>query len=169
MDFVAIARVLRTRGLQGETVAEILTDFPERFEKLKRVFAVIERGEVSELEIESFRFHQKRVLLKFKGVNSPESAEVLRGAEICIPETETVELENDEFFDWELEDCKVVTVEGEKLGVVKELMRTGGTEILIVTGSEKEFLIPFARSICTTVDIENKIIHVDAPEGLLDF
>ena len=169
MDFVAIARIIKTRGVQGETVAEILTDFPERFENLERVFAVFEGKENSELEIEKYRFHQKRILLKFKGIDSPEEAEKLRGADICVPETEAVELEEGEFFDWELEGCQVETVEGKKLGVVKELMRTGGTEILVVTGAEKEFLIPFAETICTEVDIENKLIRVDAPEGLLEF
>lgn len=169
IEFVAIARIIKTRGLQGETVALILTDFPERFENLERVFAVFENKEFSELEIEKFRFHQKRILLKFKAIDSPEAAEKLRGAEICIPETEAVELEKDEFFDWELEGCQVETVEGVKLGTVKELMRTGGTEILVVTGAEKEFLIPFAETICVSVDVENKMIRVDAPEGLLEF
>ena len=49
------------------------------------------------------------------------------------------------------------------------MMRTGGTEILVVEGAEKEYLIPFAETICTEVDVENKLIRVDVPEGLLDF
>ncbi len=53
--------------------------------------------------------------------------------------------------------------------MVKEILRTSGTEILIVAGETKEYLIPFAKKICTDVDIENKLIKVDAPEGLLDF
>jgi ribosomal 30S subunit maturation factor RimM len=48
-------------------------------------------------------------------------------------------------------------------------MRTGGTEILVVKGAEKDYLIPFAKAICVEVDIENKLIKVDAPEGLLEF
>ena len=48
-------------------------------------------------------------------------------------------------------------------------MRTGGTEILVVVDGGKEYLIPFAESICTEVDIEGKLIRVDPPEGLLEF
>ena len=107
--------------------------------------------------------------MKFTGVDSIEAAETWRNCDICIPETEAVELEADEFFDWELENCEVETVEGEKLGKVQELLRTGGTEILVVKGAEKEYLIPFAETICVDVDVENKLIRVDAPEGLLDF
>ena len=37
-DLVAIAKTAKTRGLRGELVADILTDFPERFDGLERVF-----------------------------------------------------------------------------------------------------------------------------------
>lgn len=168
-DLVAIAKIIKPRGLRGEVSADILTDFPERFENLESVIAVLPNGSRRDLKIEDFRFQKNRILLTFEKVDSIEAAEKLRNAEICIPEAEAVALEEDEFFDWQLEGCRVETVEGEKLGVVKELMRTGGTEILVVEGAEKEFLIPFAETICTEVDAENKLIRVDAPEGLLEF
>ena len=167
-DLVAIAKLTKSRGLRGEMVADVLTDFPERFENLTKVFAVCGE-EISELEIEKFWFQKNRIVLKFKSFDTIETAETLRGCEICVPEAEAVELETDEFFDWELEGCTVETVAGETLGTVKELLRTGATEVLIVAGAEKEYLIPFAGAICTEVDVENKRIKVDAPEGLLEF
>ncbi len=48
-------------------------------------------------------------------------------------------------------------------------MRTGGTENLVVENEGREFLIPFARAICTEVDVEEKKVVVDLPDGLLDF
>lgn len=168
-DLVAIAKIAKTRGLRGEVIADMLTDFPERFDDLKRVFAVSESGKRNELKLEKFWFQKGRIVLKFDGFDTIESAETLRGCEICVPESEAVSLEEGEFFDWELTDCAVETVEGEKIGRVTEVMRTGGTEILIVKNDEKEYLIPFAETICTEVDVENKLIKVDAPEGLLDF
>ena len=168
-DLVAIAKLVRTRGLRGELVGEVLTDFPERFDELKRVFAVMPDGDWKELEIEKFWFQKDRIVLKFKGFDTIEKAETLRDSDICVTEAEAVELEEDEFFDWELEGCTVETLIGEKVGTVKELLRTGGTEVLIVQGEEKDYLIPFAETICVDVDIENKVIRVDAPEGLLDF
>ena len=57
---------------------------------------------------------------------------------------------------------------GDTLGTLKELLRTGGTELLVIEG-EKEDLVPVAESICTEVDIVNKRIVIDPPEGLLDF
>ena len=169
MDLVAIARLVKARGLRGEIIGDVLTDFPERFENLEKVFAVDANRKTSELEIEKFWFQKNRIVLKFKNFDTIEAAETLRDCEICVPESETVELEEDEFFDWELEGCTVETLEGETLGTVLELMRTGAGEILVVKGAAKEYLIPFAEKICVSVDVEQKMIKIDAPEGLLEF
>lgn len=168
-DLVAIAKLAKPRGLRGEIVGDVLTDFPERFDDLGSVSIVYPSGETVAGEIEKFWFQKGRIVLKFAGFDSIEAAETLRNCEICIPESEAVELEAGEFFDWELEGCKVETLEGESLGAVKEVMRTGGTEVLVVAGETKEYLIPFAETICVEVDVTNKLIKIDAPEGLLEF
>lgn len=167
-DLVAIARVVKPRGLKGEVVADILTDFPERFDGLENVTAVSVSGEPQKLKIESHWFQAGRIVLKVAGVDSVEDAETLRNAEICVAESEAVQLQADEFYDWQLVGCLVTTVAGVSVGTVRELMRTGGTEILVVDGA-KEFLIPFAESICVEVDVENRSIRVDPPDGLLEF
>jgi len=167
-ELVAVARIVRPRGLKGEVVAEVLTDFPERFDDLDVVTAVMPDKSRRELTIKKHWFQAGRIVLAFSGIDSIETAEELRDVEICVPESEAVELEEGEFFDWQLQGCRVETLEGEEIGTVRELMRTGGTEILVVDG-KREFLIPFAESICTEVDIENKLIRIDPPEGLLEF
>lgn len=167
-ELVAIARIARPRGIRGELVAEILTDFPERFDGLENAIAVLPSGERRELKIEGAWFQNERIVLKFAGIDSIEAGDELRDAEVCVAESDAVELEEGEFFDWQLEGCEAVTVEGLSLGTVKELMRTGGTEVLVIEG-EQEYLVPFAETICKDVDIENKRIVIDPPEGLLEF
>ena len=172
-DLVAIAKTVRTRGLRGELVAEILTDFPERFEQTKKVIALKTNALSLELNLASFWFQKNRVVLKFDKIDSIEAAEALVNYEICVPAAEVIELEQDEFFDWELEGCTVETINGQTLGTVREVMRTGGTDVLVVddagSDSKKDFLIPFAQAICLEVDVANKLIRVDLPEGLLEF
>jgi 16S rRNA processing protein RimM len=167
-DLVAIARIVKPRGLIGEVTADILTDFPERFDRLKQVTAVMPDASRCELKIEGHWFQSNRIVFKFSGYDSIEQSETLRDAEICVAESETIELDTDEFYDWQLVDCEVEAVTGERIGKVRELIRTGGTEILVVDG-EKEFLVPFAATICVEVDVENKLIRIDPPEGLLEF
>ena len=167
-ELVAIARIARPRGVRGELVAELLTDFPERFDGLQTATAVLPNGGRRALKIENAWFQNDRIVMKFEGVDSIEAGDELRDADICVPESDAVVLDEGEFFDWQLEGCTAVTVDGETLGKVKELMRTGGTEVLVIEG-EREYLVPFAESICTEVDIENRRIVIDPPEGLLEF
>lgn len=168
-ELVAIAKIVKTRGLKGELVADLLTDFPERFGEVDNVTAVGPDGATAELTLSDFWFQGGRVILRFAGYDTVEKAEPLRNFEICVPESEAVELDEGEFYDWQLQGCRVVTLDGSEVGIVTELMRNGGTEILVVKGAEKDHLIPFAATICPEVDIENKLIRIDPPDGLLEF
>src|SRR5918911_3866517 len=169
-ELVAVARAVKTRGLRGELVADLLTDFPERFEGLESLIAVAPGGERRELTLEEHWFHGGRIVLKFTGYDSVEEASALVGYEFAVPESERVRLEEDEYYDWELAGCRVETVAGEQLGRVREVMRTGGVEMIVVEGAEekREYLIPLAEEICVKIDIENRLIRVDPPEGLLE-
>jgi 16S rRNA processing protein RimM len=168
-ELVAIAKIVKTRGLKGELVADLLTDFPERFGEVDNVTAVGPDGATAELTLSDFWFQGGRVILRFVGYDTVEKAEALRNFEICVPESEAVELDEGEFYDWQLQGCRVETLDGSEVGIVAELMRNGGTEILVVKGAEKDHLIPFAETICPEVDVENKLIRIDPPDGLLEF
>jgi 16S rRNA processing protein RimM len=168
-DLVAIAKIAKPRGLRGEVIANILTDFHGRFAGLEKITALLPDGNRVELKIEESWFQNDRIVLKFENCDTIEAAEAFRDAEICVSESEVVNLEAEEYFDWQLIDCNVVTVDGQEIGKVRGVMRTGGTEILTVDGSEKEFLIPFAATICVDVDIQKRIIQIDPPDGLLEF
>ena len=167
-DLVLIARAVKTHGLKGEVVAELLTDFPERFEDLDEVVLVSPRGEQKTGSIEDFWFQKDRVVLKLDGYDDIDAAKQLIGYEFAVPESDRVQLEADEFYDWELEGC-TVKVGDESIGQVRSVMRTGGAEILVVSDeSGNERLVPLAASIVVAIDPVAKTILVDPPEGLLD-
>jgi len=92
----------------------------------------------------------------------------LVGNDFAVPESERVPLGEDEFYDWELEGCTVIA--GEKnIGQVRSVMRTGATEILLISDDGgKERMVPLAESIVVKIDPAGKTIVVDPPEGLLD-
>jgi 16S rRNA processing protein RimM len=167
-DLILIARAVKTHGLKGEVVAELLTDFPERFEDLDEVVLVSPKGEQKPGHLEDFWFQKDRVVLKLAGCDDVDAAKELVGYEFAVPESERVPLEEDEFYDWELEGCNV-KVGDENIGQVRSVMKTGGAEILIVSDeSGNEKLVPLAASIVVAIDPAAKTIIVDPPEGLLD-
>lgn len=168
-DLVVVARVARPRGIRGEIVADLLTDFPDRFDGLGSLISISAEGKRRELKIETSVIRNGRLIIKFAGIDSIEAAEEIRNCDLCVPEKDAVRLEEDEFYDWQLEGCSVETVTGDYLGVVREIMRAGGPEILVIAGGEKEYLIPFVAAICIEVDPEKRLIRVDPPDGLLEF
>jgi 16S rRNA processing protein RimM len=166
---IFVARTVRTRGLKGEVVADLLTDFPERFELISQLQGIGPNGELQQLNLESYWFQNGRVVLKFLGYDSIESAKTLVGYELGLPEEERVKLSAGEYYDWELEGCSVVIQRGSAIGRVREVMRTGGVELLVVEDETlREHLIPMAQSIVVEIDLSNRNIVIDPPEGLLD-
>jgi 16S rRNA processing protein RimM len=168
-SFVIIARALRPKGLKGEIVAELLTDFPDRFKSISQFFATSPEGDKISVELERFSFHKDRVILKLADYDSIESASALVGYDFVVPESERVELGPDEFYDWELEGCKVETIDGQPVGAVTGVMRTGGANLLVVEiEGQRSSLIPMVGSMLTSIDKERKLITIDPPEGLLE-
>ena len=168
-SLVSVARAVRARGLKGEVVAELLTDFPERFESIKQLVAIAPNGEQRQVDLEDFWLQNGRIVLKFAGCDNVESAGEFSGYEFCIDETELVPLEDDEYYDFELEGCAVRDREGNLVGSVRSILKTGGTEILVIAApDDKEVLVPLAESIVVEIDTAGKSIVIDPPEGLLD-
>jgi len=168
-SLVSIAKALRTRGLKGEIVADLLTDFPERFEGLTELIAVAPGGNTQTVELEDFWFQNNRVILKLVGCESVEAAEQFRDSDFCVRESEVVELKQDEYYDFDLEGCKVQEVTGRTIGKVQSVLKTGGTEILIVVAENgTEIMVPLAESIIVKIDVGAKEILIDPPEGLLE-
>src|ERR1043165_9604833 len=131
-ELIVIARAVKPRGLKGEIVAELLTDFPERFEDIEELVLVAPDGERSTKRLEDYWFQNDRVVLKIAGYDDVDTAKELVGLEFAVPESERVPLTADHYYDWELEGC-TVKVGAETLGTVKSVLKTGGTEILVVT------------------------------------
>lgn len=170
VELVLVARVAKPRGVKGEVAADLLTDFPERFEWLDELIAVFPGGRRERLALEGHWLHGDRVVLKLEGYDSPEDAAALAGCELAVPEDEAVELEEGEFYDFQLEGCRAETIEGQALGTVREVLHTGGEAPVLVIKDEggREHLVPLAESICVEIDTDAKLIRVDAPEGLLE-
>lgn len=166
---VVIARIVKARGIRGEVACSVETDFPERFDELERVTVWMPDGKYLSLAVEDHWFHMDRVILKFAGYDTMTAAEGLLGGRLVISESDALELEENEYHEYDLVGATVVTSEGRRIGSVTRVMRTGGADLLVVEGdARREILIPFVDEICTEVDVEARRITLDPPDGLLD-
>ena len=173
-QYLAIAHIARPQGRHGEVVADILTDFPERFQKLRRAYLESAGGEPQVVEIEKTWPHKGRIVLKFAGVDSISQADSLRGLHVFIRAEDRVALPQHNYYVWELEGCRVMRERAgvsEEVGTVTDIERTGGVDLLRVAcarGKSRELLIPLTQEICRRIDTAAKMILIDPPEDLLE-
>ncbi|MFT4113389.1 ribosome maturation factor RimM [Silvibacterium sp.] len=181
-----LAHLVRPQGRHGEILADVLTDFPERFSDRRRLFLLPPGAEATstaqtqapprQFDLEDFWPHQGRIVLKFAGVDSIDDAEKLRGFHVAIPKEERAELTDGSIYISDLIDCAVIDLASEgapTIGTVTDVDRFTSLLVLEATkdfqsGKDKELLIPFASAYIEKIDTEAKRIEMRLPAGLLE-
>ncbi len=166
---VVVAEILRPRGNRGELAARSQTDVPGRLESLRQAHVRLVSGSDIPVEIAESWPHKQDWVLKFAGIDSIDSAEQFRGADLWIRPEERGSLDGGQFFQADLMGCRVADDStGEQLGVVAGWQAYGGPPLMEVQIENRLVLIPFVPPICVKVDLEAKTVRVQLPEGLLD-
>jgi 16S rRNA processing protein RimM len=171
-EFVLLARLIRAQGRQGEVIADILTDFPERFAERRRVWLLPRDvgGAPREAEIERHWLHKGRVVLKFVGVDSISDAAVLSGSRVAIPREQRAPLADDAVYVADLIGCHLIDEAGGAvdLGPVLEVERGAGDalDMLVLKSGEDELLIPFAKAYLVSLDLDARVLRMRLPAGL---
>ena len=186
-EWIVTAHLLRPQGRKGEMLAELLTDFPERFKEQRRVFLAapgFQGGPAEAREAEVIAFwlpvgkNQGRIVLHFAGVDSISDAESLAGLEVIVPREERQALDEDSVYVSELIGCTVYNVDTE-VGVVQDVQfatTPDGSRRLedvapllsVKSPDDDEVLIPFAKAFLLAVDTETRRIVMRLPEGLIE-
>lgn len=167
--WVTVGVIVAAHGIGGEVRVKPLTDFPERFETTRTLFIEKGDGERDAFIVERARVHAKGLyILKLKGVSDRNAAEELRSFELQIPRDEVMPLPDDSYYVFDLLGTDVITIAGEKLGELVDVLQTGANDVFHVRDAVgKEILIPALKSIVQVVDLKSGRIVVDLPEGLL--
>ena len=163
--------MLGPQGRRGEVLADLHTDFPERFDERRELSGLAANGERRELRLEEHWLHKGGVVLKFAGVDSISDAERLAGIEVQIPREQRAELEAGAAYVSELVGCEVFIGDpSELLGTVADVDFGGGAAPLLVIrgGQQQEYLVPYAEEFLRAVDFERRRIDMTLPEGLLE-
>ncbi|MDH7474679.1 MAG: ribosome maturation factor RimM, partial [Anaerolineae bacterium] len=164
LSYLAIGKIVRPWGVQGEVKVEVLTDWPERFGLLEYVYL----GEQAKLyRLERFRLYKGYALLKLADCDDRVTAEALRGQLVQIPSEKAMPLDEGEYYVHQIEGLEVWTDEGESLGHVVEVLFTGSNEVYVVHGPQGEVLIPAIADVVLQVDLEEGRLIVHLMDGLL--
>ena len=167
-EFFHVGTITSPHGVRGEVKVFPTTDDMNRFKKLKTV--ILDTGrEQKTLNVEHVKFFKNMVILKFKGFDNINDVEMWRQKDLLITRDQAVKLSPDENFIVDLIGLTVMTDEGEKLGVMMDVLQTGANDVYIVkTDAGKEILLPAIKDCILKVDLEKGEMLVHVLDGLLD-
>lgn len=167
-DSVVIGRVRKPHGVRGEIVVEILSDVPDRFCKGAEITVNLASGGRSEVTIESVAFGPSTARIRLVGFEDRDAVEPLRGAVLEIPRDRVPNAPEGQYYFFELIGCRCTDSKEGDLGEVVDVIEDGGGLLLKVKTADRELLVPFVRSYIEAINISDRQIDLDLPEGLTE-
>lgn len=169
-----LARIRRPQGRKGEVLAEILTDFPEKFAERRNLWLLAAQSPSPPprpVSLIAHWLHKGGIVLHFQGIDSITDAETLTGLIVAIPSAQRAPLAEGEFYIADLVGCTLIDVAPSQpatIGVIEDVDRAAGPVPLLVVrgGSSAEILIPFAKAFLRRIDLQAKQVEMALPAGL---
>jgi 16S rRNA processing protein RimM len=165
-DFVVIGLLRRAHGVRGDLSVQAVSDVPERFDSLERVL-VRQGGSIRELAVESVRWKNRSLLLKFQGIDDRTAAEALKGAEIGVRKRDVHPVPDGTYYVFDLVGCKVIGKDDREIGRIDEVMKMPANDVFSVKTGSGEVLIPVVADVVKEIDLERKVVRIEEIEGLL--
>ena len=162
--YLSVGFLRRPHGLQGEIIMDLHTDFPERMKSGRKLFI---GDEHQPMTLTSVRPHQLGLLVKFKGVETPEDAGKYRNQWVFIKATDAPPLPEGKIYKYQLIGFKVVDENDNPLGELVEVLETGANDVYVVRDEAgKELLLPAIPSVILDLDADRGYLKVHLLEGL---
>ncbi len=109
-------------------------------------------------------------VMQLKTIHAVHMAHELKGAMIEVDASALPPPPEGTFYEYQIIGLKALTIDGLDLGVITEIIETGSNDVYVATPTspqQKEVLIPALKDVIAVVDLEEGIIKVDLPEGLM--
>lgn len=175
-NFIAIGKITKTIGIKGNLKIISLTDFPDRFLKLKKIFLfneVTKQFLLNEsdgnygFEISECKVFDTYINIKFEGYNSIEKSGELKNSILMIDEKKRLKLEDGSFYFYELIGSEIFD-KGVLIGMIVSIVNYGSGDLFSVIKDDKEILIPFRKEFVKNIDVIKKRIDVELIDGFLE-
>ena len=161
---LVVGRIGRAHGVLGEATIEVRTDDADlRF----AVGNAVTLENSKKLIIKSSRWHNQVLLLSFDGITDRNQIEELRD-QLISAEVDTSAMAPGEYHYQQLIGSQVFLQSGDQVGVVGEIVKLPGQDLLSVDKGGSQVLVPMVKQIIISIDVAAKKIVINPPEGLLD-
>ncbi len=162
-DALVVGYILGPHGIRGEVRVDPRTDVADRF----RVGAVLECDDVGPLTVAAIRGEPAKPIVRFEGYDTRQAAESLGRRFLRVARGESRRATAGAYLWADLLGARVETPEGTWLGIVRELVRAGENDVLVIAdASGRERLLPMLESVVKFVDVgEGRIVAIPQEEA----
>lgn len=166
-EFLEIGQIVNTFGIKGMVKVKPFTDDITRFDNLEKVY--VETHKVRKIyEIEEVKYHKDMVLIKFKGIDKIEEAELLRNSYLKVNRNDEPDLEDGTYYIVDLLGLDVYSDEGNLLGKIDDIFNNGSSDIYVVKDElGKQLLLPAISDVIKEINLEEKKMIVHILKGLI--
>ncbi len=168
--FLPIGKVVGLHGIKGDVKINSYAESLDIFKPETRLFLKAPGKEQTGYTVRWAKPHSKGARLSLKEIETRNQAEDLVGATIFIEKTSLPEPEAGSYYWFDIIGLSVYTVDGVFLGWVDSILQTGSNDVYVVKNRDKgpasETLVPALESVIRTIDLNEKIMRVDLPDGL---
>jgi 16S rRNA processing protein RimM len=162
--YLVVGFLRRAHGVHGELIMDLHTDFPERLRRGKKLFVGEGRRPMTLLGV---RPHANGMLVKLKGVETPEEAGQFRNQWVYVRASEVPSLPEGKLYQHELLGFQVVDESGNTLGELAEILETGANDVYVVKDSNgRELLLPAIPPVILELDPGRRLMRVHLLDGL---
>ncbi|MNW45826.1 Ribosome maturation factor RimM [compost metagenome] len=169
-SLLTVGKIVNTHGIRGDVKVLLHTDFPEVRFAPKSSLTMIhpENGTQIVVTVASARPYKGMYIVKFNEYNDINVVEKYKGYELKVAKENSVQLPKNEYYFHEIIGCRVVSDEGEELGVIEEILRPGANDVWVVKlPNRRQLLLPVIDDVVLDVDVSAKLVKVHVMEGLL--
>jgi 16S rRNA processing protein RimM len=164
-EYLVVGFLRRPHGVKGEILMDVHTDFPER---LKTGMTLFVGDQYQAMVVASRRPHASGMLVRFRGIKSPEEAGLYRNTWVYVPAANRPKLPEGEYYHHQFIGLNVVTDEGHDLGVLADIIETGANDVYVVRDAEgKDVLLPAIPPVILDIKLADRQMRVHLLDGLI--
>lgn len=165
MELLEVGKIVNTHGLRGEVKVVPWTDYAEIFEDIETLYLPDGR----KLTVRNVKYQKANIILKFGEINHIDEAEKLKNLVISAERSALGELPEGVHYIADIIGLEVISEEGERLGVISDVLSTGANDVYEVQREgKKPLLLPVIDSVVKNIDIDGGTVTVHILDGLLD-
>lgn len=167
-ELVPVGKISGPHGIKGFLKVYSYSGNIQSLQSADSVFLKGKDGIPKEYIVKSVSAHSGGFILGLAGFTDINQVLAMKGSELCIKRSQLPAPEEDEYYWSDLIGLTVHTDMGVELGTIVDIFETGSSDIYVVRGSFKEYLIPAIADVIAQVDIPGKKMVITPLDGLLD-